>query len=231
MGEMDFINFLKYGAIGIALALAILSYRLLSKEQEKDTERPGFLRSIRNFMWLAIFLSVFFGLLEIVPLLLNNNKSDSNSFVVNVWSNYFSQFNDSTAEQKERRISAYIENSQRGTDTALICKQYIDKLEQYSTENDNGFYQNIIKLKKKLQTSPDGWINLRFETSTKSETLQLLRNIFISLGSDCNGCTNEEIISNWETLKKGWADKQLNYVFSSDITELIKVYLRTYENK
>ncbi|HNV52597.1 MAG TPA: hypothetical protein PLH91_13630 [Tenuifilaceae bacterium] len=231
MGEMDFINFLKYGAIGIALALAILSYRLLSKEQEKDTERPGFLRSIRNFMWLAIFLSVFFGLLEIVPLLLNNNKSDSSSFVANVWSNYFSQFNDSTAEQKERRISTYIEDSQRGTDTALICKQYIDKLEQYEAENDNGFYQNIIKLKKKLQASPDGWINLRFETSTKSETLLLLRNIFISLGSDCNGCTNEEIINNWETLKKGWADKQLNYVFSSDITELIKVYLRTYENK
>ncbi len=66
---MDFVNFLSYGAIGISLALAILAYRLLTKVQNSQTERPAIIKQIKNFLWVAVFLSVFFGMMEYAFLL------------------------------------------------------------------------------------------------------------------------------------------------------------------
>ena len=56
---LNFIDFLAYGAIGIALALAILAYRLLSREQKNEQVREPMLKAIRNYFVLSIVLSLF----------------------------------------------------------------------------------------------------------------------------------------------------------------------------
>lgn len=225
---MEFLDFLKYGAIGISLALAILSYRLLSKEQEKEVERPAFLKSIKSYMYLTVFLSVFFGMMEFfIP----KEKVSTDSPLNTIYSKYFKQYNDSTSSQKAQRISNYISSSKY--DTSEVCDLYIQQLEKCNKQlasYDQGFYQNIIKLKKKLQTTPDSWTNLRFDTNSKGETITLLKNIFISLGYDYHNLSNEEIIAQYELKKQTWSEDRFAYIFNSDITELIKIYLRTYEN-
>ena len=198
---MDFIDFLKYGAIGISLALAVLSFRLLSKEQEKDVERPGFLKIIRVYMIFAMVLSIFFGVSEIlVPFMHRNTK---------------------------------VTDIQTEIDTLDVCQRFVEQLNNCNNklaEYDQGFYQNIIKLKKQLRLTPDGWTNLRFDPDSKAETFYLLTNIFKSLGYDYKNRTNKEMISEWESLKNNWTDDKLSYIFNSDITELIKIYLKTYED-
>ncbi|WP_075590987.1 stage II sporulation protein M [Labilibacter marinus] len=226
---MEFLDFLKYGAIGISLALAILSYRLLSKEQEKDAERPAFLKSIKSYMFLTVFLSVFFGLIEVfIP---SKKYSKNNTHVDNIWNKHFQEYNDSTMKQKVRRINDHINTAEVNPDE--VCEQYMAQLEKCQnqlSEYDQGFYQNIIKLKKKLQSTPDSWTNLKFDTASKGETITLLKNIFISLGYDYHQLSNQQIISKYETTKSTWAEDRQAYIFNSDITELIKIYLRTYEN-
>lgn len=228
---MEFLDFLKYGAIGISLALAVLSYRLLSKEQEKDTERPAILKSIKTYMLLTLVLSLFFGLMELVPKM-TQTSTESGEDVEQLWKQYFIQYNDSTPEQKLTRIRNFLQQKITETDTLEVCEKYLQQLEQCRAElasYDIGFYQNIIKLKRKIQSSPDGWINLRFDTESKSDLLNLLKATFNSLGYDCNKDNSEAIIAKWESTKKTWADKQLEYVFNSDVTELIRLYLKTYE--
>ncbi|MCB0578679.1 MAG: hypothetical protein KDD10_05155 [Phaeodactylibacter sp.] len=57
-------NYLEYGAIGLCLALFILSYRSLSKEQEKDAPNESILKTIKLYMGLSLVLAVFFGVKE-----------------------------------------------------------------------------------------------------------------------------------------------------------------------
>lgn len=227
--KMEFLDFLKYGAIGISLALAILSYRLLSKEQDKELERPIFLKSIRSYMFLTVFLSIFFGLLEI----LSPNAKKSDSYLNTIWSKHFEQYKDSTSDQKFQTISNYIKNAKIKIDTLKICEQYISELKKCKSKLEvynKGFYSNIVKLKEYLKASPDGWTNLRFATDSKTEILNLLKEIFICLGHDYEGYTYDKIIAKWESLKINWTQQRLSYVFNSDITELIKIYLNTYKN-
>lgn len=230
---MEFLDFLKYGAIGISLALALLSYRLLSKEQEKETERPTILKSIKTYMLLTLVLSLFFGLMELLPRL-NSENSSGSSTTEQLWNDYFSQYNDSTSRQKLARIRAGLEQASEHTDTLEVCDKYLEQIQQYRDElaaYDIGFYQNIIKLKRQLQNSPDGWINLRFETESKTDLIKLLKTTFISLGYDCNKDSNEAIITKWESMKKTWSNTKSEYLFNSDITELIRLYLKTYEEE
>jgi hypothetical protein len=52
------VNFLAYGAIGLGLALAILAYRLLAKEQQRDAPvRRPILTAIYVFMGFALVLA------------------------------------------------------------------------------------------------------------------------------------------------------------------------------
>lgn len=230
---MEFLDFLKYGAIGISLALALLSYRLLSKEQEKDAERPAMLKSIKTYMLLTLVLSVFFGAIELVPKMQTSHE-DSDKTINHLWQDYFAQYNDSTPRQKLARIRNFLEKPGIRVDTLEVCEQYRQQLEQCRAElaaYDIGFYQNIVKLKRQIQTSPDGWINLRYETESKTDFIKLLKATFNSLGYDCNKDNNEAIVAKWESTKQTWADKQFEYVFNSDVTELIRLYLKTYEGK
>ena len=55
---MDIIEILKLGLPGLVFLLSLLSYRLLTKEQDKKSPSQLILRSIRQYMYLNIFLAV-----------------------------------------------------------------------------------------------------------------------------------------------------------------------------
>lgn len=233
---MEYIDFLKYGAIGISLALAILAFRLLSKEQENAEERPAMLKSIRNYFIMAVFLSVFFGVTEIVSQIVKPQTEYSNSDLDKVWNKHFNQFKDedTTYSQKEERISDYLDNPKIEIDTQVICEQFVKQAKEYEeklAEYDNGFYQNIIKLKKQLNLDPNGWTNLNNNQNSKSEIFKSLEKIFDSLGYNVENITKEEVVNKWISIKKSWAKDYQFYVFNSDLTELIKIYLNQFENK
>lgn len=59
------IDFLGYGAIGIALASAILSFRLLVAEQKKENPSEPILKMIKLFIGLTVFFALFFGFTEL----------------------------------------------------------------------------------------------------------------------------------------------------------------------
>ena len=228
---MDFVNFLSYGAIGISLALAILSYRLLTKEQNSETERPAMLKQIKNFLGVAVFLSVFFGLMEFASQVFISKDAASAAELEMIWDRHFSQYPDSTVDQKAGRISEFLAHPPEQVDTAIICGTYIDELDQLKlklAKYDIGFYENIVKLKNQLKLDPDGWSNLDHDTEIKTEIFNALRNIFRSLGFDYEELTNEEIVTEWKAYKSSWETEKLGYIFNSDITQLVKKYLDTY---
>lgn len=51
-------KYLTYGALGIVLALAVLTFRLLNKEQEKNPPRKSILKAIYTFMAFAVLVMV-----------------------------------------------------------------------------------------------------------------------------------------------------------------------------
>ena len=62
---IDLFKYLGYGAIGISLACAILSYRLLANEQKKAKPNESVLKMIKLFFGLTIFFALFFGVVEL----------------------------------------------------------------------------------------------------------------------------------------------------------------------
>ena len=58
MENLDIIGILKLGLPGLVFLLAMLSYRLLSEEQDKPQPDPIILKSIRNFMWINVVSAV-----------------------------------------------------------------------------------------------------------------------------------------------------------------------------
>ena len=227
---MELIDFLKYGAMGISLALAILSYRLLSKEQDKENVREPMLKSIKNYFILAVLLSVFFGVIEIVGKVFLQGNKEQSAEIDEIWKANFNKLPDTTYKQKVKRISDNI-NSDSKTDTAEVCSEIILELEKYkqlAAEYDKGFYQNIIKLRKSLTADPDGWINLDFQTARKSEIISSLKGILNSLGNNYDNLPDEEIVTKWKLLKRNWSNDKTGYVFLSDIPQIVKEYLKTY---
>jgi hypothetical protein len=54
---MMLIDLLKYGALGLGLALAILVYRLLRSEQRREVSREPILKAIRLYMLFSLLLA------------------------------------------------------------------------------------------------------------------------------------------------------------------------------
>jgi hypothetical protein len=57
MENLNVIEILKVGLPGLVFLLALLSFNLLSKEQEKDHPRPSLLKAIRSFMYFNLALA------------------------------------------------------------------------------------------------------------------------------------------------------------------------------
>lgn len=58
MKDLNIVEILKLGLPGLVFLLSTLSYRLLSKEQEKKHPAPDMLSSIRNFMYINVTLAI-----------------------------------------------------------------------------------------------------------------------------------------------------------------------------
>ena len=58
MDEINVVEILKLGLPGLAFLLSLLSYHLLTKEQDKASPSERMLKSIRHFMYVNIFLAV-----------------------------------------------------------------------------------------------------------------------------------------------------------------------------
>ncbi|NOZ53031.1 MAG: hypothetical protein GXP08_07790 [Gammaproteobacteria bacterium] len=54
----DVIEILKLGLPGLVFLLAAFSYKLLAKEQVKETPSPHILRSIKHYLYVNVFLAV-----------------------------------------------------------------------------------------------------------------------------------------------------------------------------
>ena len=229
---MEFLDFLKYGAIGISLALAILSYRLLSKEQDQKEVRLPMLKSIKSYFMLAVFLSVFFGLLEVATKVFFQQGSSQNTDIENIWEAHFSDFPDSTVSQKTQRISNAINSANVEIDTSEICEDVYNQLTNVRAKlatYDKGFYQNIIKLKQSLSDDPDGWVNIDYNTSAKADVINALKGIFRSMGNNYDNLSDEEMVAKWKQLKSRWTDIKLQYIFNSDVTGIVREFIKTYE--
>ena len=57
MGQINLLEFLSYGAVGLGLALAVLAYFLLKNEQKNKNIRIRMLTSIYAFMGFSIILT------------------------------------------------------------------------------------------------------------------------------------------------------------------------------
>lgn len=229
---MEFIDFLKYGAIGISLALAILSYRLLSKEQAKTEPRDSILRSIGYYMALTLVLSLLFGISEILTKQSSEENTTAKAEIESIWSNHCSEYpQDTTLALKVRRIAQSMNQKSAAADTAGICGALVRELDAYREELDcfkEGFYPNVIKLQNAVRNDPDGWVNIDFQTENKAEVVQALKKILRSLdiGVDFGNATDGDIVDHWKLLKGQWSKKKLTYIFNSDISELVKKYLQ-----
>ncbi|RMG77115.1 MAG: hypothetical protein D6714_20285 [Bacteroidetes bacterium] len=236
---MDYLAFLKYGALGISLALAILSFRLLSKEQDREEVRQPMLNSIKNYLYLAVFLSVFFGLSELANNFFSPQTETSDAGLEHLWNDHFNGFPDSTFQQKLERIGAHIQTDTPKTDTAEICATLLETLENCRAELEKcqsevadygtGFYQNVIKLKKALSADPDGWTNLEWAPEKKTAIFEALREIFQRLGYNYADLTDKQLIAKWKLLKSKWTTEDLGYIFQSDISQIVREFLNKYE--
>ncbi|MFP4042436.1 MAG: hypothetical protein ACLFT6_06715 [Bacteroidales bacterium] len=229
--DLNLLDFLKYGALGIALALAILSYRLLSKEQDKEEVREPMLKSIRYYLFFAVILSLFFGTVELVSE--NDNEGEQAKMAISaLWEENFSHLNDSTLEQKINRIRNLPGYYDSKVDTSEVCKKLEEKLiecEQELLEANQGFYSVITKLRKAVDKDPDGWINIEFNKEEKEEIYSTLEKIYISLGeSDDLNLSDEKIIEKWKKLKRNWSEENHKYIFRSDVPELVRIYLNKF---
>jgi hypothetical protein len=228
---MEFLDFLKYGAIGVSLALAILSYRLLSKEQDKAEVRTPILTTIKLYFLFSLFLSMFFGSIELITKGKRQPDPKLGAAIDKIWEAQFAKFPDSTFEQKLNRINR--NKIQPGVDTAQVCMNIMreyqacrEALEKF----DRGFYQNIIRLQNEIGKDPDGWINIGYRTNTKPEVISSLRGILSSLGDSQDEISDQEVIDKWKSLKQKWAKDKLGYIFKSDITMVVKEFIGTFDS-
>jgi hypothetical protein len=116
-------------------------------------------------------------------------------------------------------------------DTARICAEIINELNicrDSLRQFDTGFYQNIIKLQQAINNDPDGWINISFRPDAKTHIIANLKEVFILLDGEDKGLTDSELIEHWRLYKSNWSDSHHGYIFSSDIAQIVKLFLATY---
>jgi hypothetical protein len=227
---MEYLEFLKYGAIGIALALAVLSYNLLSKEQDKPKIRPSMLKTIKTYFGLALGLSLFFGVLEVLPMFVPDKNGYDFKEIDRIWGTYVKNNEDSTYQEKLARIEMKLKEGPAEVDPLVICEDVqaaLDNCKQKLSTNSTGFYASIASLRQGLNKDPDGWSRLDHLADQKGHLFDPLRQIFSRLGQNVDELSNEQLVENWKELKGKWTDTQLNYLFGSDIGQIVRSYLET----
>lgn len=230
-----FLEFLKYGAIGIAMVLVVLSYRLLSKEQEKEHVREPMLKSIRTYFLLALAMTLFFGITEIVSLSVGTNAPNS---IEDETKNELLSFLDEEipdnaphdSEKVTRTTEDYIRQGVNYPSLEL-------KLEQADSLNDlinaskilveeQLFNTAVTCLEILVNNDPTFSINIDFRGSEKTNHYDMLEIILSHENQflDTNLDRRKRIRDAWVAYKKTfWIETEknkLNYILPSDIKHL-----------
>jgi len=221
------LDFLAYGALGISLALSILAYRLLSKEQDKETVRPPILKAIRGYLIFALTLSLFFGLTEFIAQIREFKRPGKQ--IEQLWQQHFADRPDKNQAQKLARLQDALADYEKCSTLSARNKALNEALNQCKSdlsELNKGFYNNIIKLRKAIDQDPDGWINITFNPNEKEPLFHLLEQLFVSLGEqNTNKESTDKTIARWKEIKSRWSNRDTHYIFRSDIPELVRIYL------
>lgn len=232
-----FLEFLKYGAIGIAMVLAVLSYRLLSKEQEKEHVREPMLKSIRNYFLLSIVLSLFFGATEIATLFIapstpTDNKSKEE--VTEIYTDYISETHKAkTYSEKLKWVKYYVRKGIDSTyDTnSLELKKRISELEKELESAHHTVYMEAVwSLSEMVSSDPEKFINIDHNIGNKDIHYNLMERVLEHVHAIKTEIQDRKtrIRESWKAYKKTYAIlgemNKLEYIVSSDIkhfTQLI----------
>jgi len=227
---MELLDGLKYGAIGLCVIMFIFSTRLLLKEQNREGEARGsILNMIKIFLGAAVFLSLFFGLSEILkPRGISKNVENT---VNKIWEqNYFNN-TDTTFQLKLNRIENEAQKVDLKIDTTAVCEDVLSKLNRCVTdlkEIDHQFYSNIIKLKKEIDKNGES-INIEWNREDKQNAYKILEDIFIKLDElDAVDNSNDVIRKKWKSYKKKWSRKDTKYILYTDVPQLVREYLNKF---
>jgi len=232
---MDLLEGLKYGAIGLCVILFIISTRLLSKEQNRESIRMPVLNMIKIFLGAAVFLSLFFGLTE---LLTPENTDDKLATLVDdIWSNHKNKsVNDTSLSLKIARIKTIQKNQpvDFSIDTLSTCAAISEELEKSQDElkkmNQN-FYSNIARLKKIIDQRGES-INIDYDPASKTTLYETLEEIFIKLDLVETATNDHQVIRNkWKAIKKKWSPSNHKFIFYSDLPQLVRQYLDKFHPK
>lgn len=232
-----FLKFLTYGAIGIAMVLSVLSYRLLSKEQEKEHVREPMLKSIRNYFFLSIILSLFFGATEIVTQLFGSPsgpiEDPTRKKIEFVYDKLLADsYADKNFEAKLNRIEYYVK---KGIDSTydVNCdelKAEINKLNKELENEKHGDYMDAVwSLNEIVTNDPNNFINIGHDIGNKDTHYNLLEVILEHSGKLITTISDRKtkIRESWKAFKKSYAIlSEMNqdiYIVASDIKHLLKL--------
>lgn len=232
-----FLEFLKYGAIGIAMVLAVLSYRLLSKEQEKEHVREPMLKSIRNYFLLSIILSLFFGVTEIATTLIPDSNSvtqvDTTKEKVNsLYQRQLKGQGDNNIDEKLSKIEYFVQrgvNSKYDSDGEALKNQLADAQKEIATLRAERYVNAVYALRDLVDADSLHFINIRHQPWNKERHYKLMYEILSHLSKIESAAKNQKelIRTSWEEFKKTYAfisDKNPSYyIVKSDIDELVKL--------
>lgn len=107
--NINVVDILQIGVIGLGFLLAVLSYHLLTKEQKQHTPRPNIINSIYVFMGFSLVLCVI-GIFSQSDTL--NNKSNANIITQGT--------NTSAAEKKDNTLFSYFADVDENNKT-YVC--------------------------------------------------------------------------------------------------------------
>lgn len=230
-----FLEFLKYGAIGIAMVLVVLSYRLLSKEQDREMVREPMLKSIKSYITLALIITAFFGITEIVSLTISN-KSDSvglNTEIERVYKRNFKDGTDKSVEEKLAAIDESLRDGKKSINTEDQDKEKeIAELEKIIQQANFGEYVDVVlQIKDSIDQSKRNFINLTHNEESKSHYYQMLGKIlsYLKLFDASEKSSNAQILAKWAELKRTYAylgnenTNRVEWIVGSDISQLLKI--------
>ncbi|GAB5416323.1 MAG: hypothetical protein Crog4KO_10930 [Crocinitomicaceae bacterium] len=220
-----FLEFLKYGAIGIAMVLVVLSYRLLSKEQDKEHVREPMLKSIKSYIILALVLAAFFGVTEIVSLMIvpKQNKGVLKEKIEGIYERNISDQNDKTINAKLKTIENFVERGVQPIDSTEI-NSLIDEINKL--ENDLKYavhIEKIHRLKEIVLSDPEKFTNLYHNSDKKTTIFSLLGDILVVHGKlDASNLKIGQKMKN-KLIQKTWVEYK---DFRTDISDTTKNNVR-----
>jgi len=231
-----FLEFLKYGAIGIAMVLAVLSYRLLSKEQEKENVREPMLKSIRNYFLLSIVLSLFFGVTEIATILISPSQTvttDATKDKLNaMYNRLLPDEADRSVEGKLEKLAYYVKRGQDSnydSNGEELRKQLEAERRKNKSLRSALYVDAVYDLRDLVDADSLNFINIRHQPWKKERHFKLLYRVLSHLSRvDETAKNQKEIIQKaWEEFKASYAfitdRNQPFYIVRSDIDELVKL--------